>query len=171
MSDLDEMRRLLAHIKARHKLSNQAKVDVYKRHVAELVSEASGGLRLRSELLPLTKVLQGFIGELAQHRLPVIGAMVELAYKGGGFGRTTSAFDNWFQSQFGPPPFSDAIKLEAARDEVRQLEAELGEKKRRLERHEKYTEHERAALYAWQARGSGSPKTIVKARPRPRGRR
>ncbi len=169
MSDLDEIRGLLAHIKARHKLSNQAKVDVYKKHVVDLVSESGGQLRLRSELFTTPKKCQALIGELVGRPIPTIHAMVELAYKGA-FGRTTSAFDNWFQSQFGPPPFADALKLEAARDEVQQMEYDLAEKKRRLARHEQYTEHERAALYAWQARGV-SPKTIAKARPRARGRK
>jgi len=167
MSDLDEMRRLLAHIKTRQKLSNQAKVNVYKKHVLDLIAESSSSVRTpRTELFALPKQLQGLIGELVQHRLPVVHGMVELAYKGA-FGRTSSAFDNWFQAQFGPPPFPDALKLEAAREEVRTLEYELEEKKRRLARHEQYMEHERAALYAWQARG-GSPKPLAKARTRGR---
>lgn len=68
-------------------------------------------------------------------------------------GRINSEFEKWFTAQFGPPPFPDPIAEEEAKEEIQSLETRLGELKRRVERQREYVEHERAALYAWQAKG------------------
>lgn len=165
MSDLDEMKRLLAHLKARHKLGPKAKPEAYAKLVMSLAAEAAEG-RL-DERLKLPKYLQELISRIA-HEHHVIGGAVEIAFKANGYGRLNSAFETWFTAQFGPPPFSDPIAEEEAKEEIRGLEMRLGELKRRVEHQREYVEHERAALYAWQARGS-SPKGLAKARPRARG--
>ena len=162
MSDLDDMRRLLNHLKVRWKLGNQTKQETFAKYVVALVAE-----RPLHDLLKLPKTLQAFVGSIANHRIPVIHGMVELAYKANGWGKSNSAFDKWFQEQFGPPVFNDPIALEEYRDELNGLQAKVDEMKRRLVRHGQYEEHQRAALYAWQAKGT-TPKTLAKARPRAR---
>lgn len=164
MSDMDEMRRLLAHLKARHKLGPKAKPETYAKLVQALVLEAAEG-RL-DERLKLPKYLQALIGRIA-HEQHVVGGAVSIAFKANGYGRINSAFEDWFTSQFGPPPFPDPIAEEEAKEEIQSLEIRLGELKRRVARHVEYETHERAALYAWQARGV-SPKSLAKARPRAR---
>lgn len=158
MIDMEAMKSLLAHIRSRKRLGERAKPETYVKLVL-------GTLAMEKPALWLAKRHHALIGELRGYRHQTIQAMVESGLNGLGWGKLPSAFDAWFQQQFGPPVFKDPLALEMARDEFSALDIQLGEKRRRLARHEQYEEHKRAALYAWQARGV-SPKGLAKARPR-----
>ncbi len=158
MIDTESMKSLLAHIRSRRRLGERAKPETYVKLVL-------GILASDTPVTWLAKRHHAVINELRSYRHQTIQFMVESGLNALGWGKLPSAFDAWFQQQFGPPVFKDPLALERAREEFSALDTQLGEKRRRLARHEQYEEHKRAALYAWQARGV-SPKGIAKAKPR-----
>lgn len=69
--------------------------------------------------------------------------------------RTPGSFTKWFEAQFGKRP--SKTPTEDLVEELTSLQLEVMRKRRVVDAVERWEEHERAALYAWNARPKVKP--------------